>query len=269
MNIAVLSFVPLIYMAAFVMYLVKMIVGWPRAERLSFQIAAIGLTVHTAGIALRWVESYQLGIGHAPLSNLYESLVFFAWAMVLVGLSMEIRWRIWGLGAFVMPAATLCLAYASFAPDVQNRIQPLIPALKSNWLVVHVLSCFLGYAAFVIAAALAVLYLAGQTRGRFGWSPVQRGRFILMRQTIMIGFLLFSIGIATGAVWAFYAWGTYWSWDPKETWALITWLIFAAALHVRGKRDEQRLIVLTLIGLACVFFTYFGVNYLPGLHSYM
>ena len=118
-------------------------------------------------LLLRWKNSYDLGIGHAPLANFYESLIFFAWAILLLYLIIEWRTRSRSLGAFVIPVAFLLLAFASISPGVSDRIQPLIPALQSNWLTVHVLTCFLGYASFAMAFALGIMYLL-KGKGRDG-----------------------------------------------------------------------------------------------------
>ncbi len=275
----ILSWVTFAYLLAAVLYVLRMLRAsevWGRAGTLT---ALGGLAAHTLALGLRWQESHRLGIGHAPLSNFYESLIFFAWAVVFLYLVIEWRTKSRSPGAFTMPVAFIAMAYASFSPDVSSRIQPLIPALQSNWLVTHVITCFLGYAAFAIACGLAVMYLL-KDRGRGkeedgpSWS-----RFIpaldileeLIYQSVVLGFILLGLGIVTGSVWAHNAWGSYWSWDPKETWSLITWLIYALMLHarlVRGWRG-RRTAALALIGFASVLFTYLGVNYLPGLHSYL
>ncbi|UCG14463.1 MAG: c-type cytochrome biogenesis protein CcsB [Deltaproteobacteria bacterium] len=242
-------------------------------------IAWMGLIVLTVGLVLRWVESYRLGIGHAPLSNFYESLVFGAWSVVLVYLIMEIRYRSRALGVFPLALAFLAMAYASFSPGMESQIQPLIPALKSNWLIAHVITCFLGYAAFAVASGIGILYLIkcrASASNNPGSSVLRRVPNIktldeLIYQNVIFGFLLLSVGIITGAVWANSAWGTYWSWDPKETWSLITWLVYALMLHSRLVRGWHgpRMAWLSIIGFACVLFTYFGVNFLlSGLHSY-
>jgi cytochrome c-type biogenesis protein CcsB len=228
------------------------------------------------GLIYRWVESYRLGIGHAPLSNLYESLIFFAWAIILLYLLIEWRTRNRSVGVFITPIAFLAMAYASYSPNINSRIQPLVPALKSNWLIAHVLTCFLGYAAFALAFCLSLMYFfkrMDKPSGKNLFVKLIPGTSILddlNYQMVAIGFLLLTLGIITGSVWAHSAWGTYWSWDPKETWSLITWLVYAAFLHsrmVRGWRGK-RLAVMSIVGFSCVLFTYFGVNYLAGLHSY-
>ena len=272
----ILSWVTFVYLAALTFYLVRMVSGkeaWGKAA--TFTLLG-GLAAHTVALGLRWAESYRLGMGHAPLSNFYESLIFFAWAIVLLYLIVEWRIQNRSPGVFVIPVAFLSMAYASLSPTVENRISPLIPALRSNWLTSHVLTCFMGYACFTIAFGLAVMFLL---KGRAGGDASSRLSRILpdedslddlMYQCSALGFIFLTLGIATGSVWAHYAWGSYWSWDPKETWSLITWFVYAALLHSRFVRGwkGRRMAYMALLGFAAVLFTYFGVNYLPSLHSY-
>lgn len=271
-----LSIITFVYGLSAFTYLFAWIFKKPDVARLGTWAAIIGLAGNTAGIILRWIESYRLGIGHAPLSNLYESLVFFAFTLALIYLIIEFRYRNRIIGAFIMPLVFLAMAYASLSPNISDRIQPLIPALKSNWLIAHVIACFIGYAAFAVAFGLSIMYLVKQreaveTGG--GWLdlfPKKQALDELTHQMIMFGFIFLTAGIITGAVWANSAWGRYWGWDPKETWSLITWFVYATLLHARLMRGwyGQRIAYLSIIGFAAVIFTYFGVNYLPGLHSY-
>jgi len=272
----ILSLITFIYFASFMSYLLMLVMGKGLLGRIGTWISLTGMIIHGAAIILRWMESYWLGIGHAPLSNLYESLVFFSWTIVLLYQLVEWRTKNRILGAFVMPLAFLALAYASFSPHISSHIQPLIPALQSNWLITHVITCFLGYAAFAISFSLSIMYLLKGIDNKVKSNsltkhiPKQGILDDLNYQMVVIGFLMLTLGIITGSVWAHSAWGSYWSWDPKETWSLITWFIYAAVLHsrmVRGWRGK-RISILCLIGFGCVLFTYFGVNYLPGLHSY-
>lgn len=237
------------------------------------------LLVQTAGLGLRWVESYSLGYGHAPLSNMYESLVFASWAIMVIYLVFELRSRQRALGVFPALFSFLAMAYASFAKDIDSKIQPLVPALKSNWLIAHVMTCFLGYAAFSVSFGLSMLYLVkkrspGNPRPQsalMAFLPSAQQLEWFNYQMVLFGFLWLSVGIITGSVWANSAWGTYWSWDPKETWSFITWLIYAALLHARNMKGwkGERVAWLSMIGFGCVLFTYFGVNFLlSGLHSY-
>jgi cytochrome c-type biogenesis protein CcsB len=230
---------------------------------------------NAAGIIFRWVESYSIGYGHAPLTNLYESLTFFSLTLGVIYLVIEWRTKNRRLGAFAMPLVCLALAYAALKVPGKD-IQPLLPALKSNWLIAHVISCFIAYAAFAIAFCISIMFLFKKNQGSDDHSnllsrlPDEQVLDELTHQLIMFGFLFLSVGIITGAVWANSAWGRYWGWDPKETWSLITWLVYATLLHARMMRGwhGSRIATLSIIGFAAVLFTYFGVNLLPGLHSY-
>ena len=331
-NSFILSVTTFVYGFAAFLYLAAWIFKRQTPGVMATWVALIGLIGNTAGILLRWVESYQLGIGHAPFSNLYESLVFFAWTIMLIYLVIERRIGNRIIGAFVTPIACLAMAYASLKPGISSTIQPLIPALKSNWLIAHVIACFIGYAAFAIAFGVSAMYLMkrGRDEDQANWMVFAKpvilfaflalfSRVLLVRdwisalviaipgclifyalvwlagrlpadtkerllslfpeprvlddlnyQLIMFGFLFLSVGIITGAVWANSAWGRYWGWDPKETWSLITWFIYATLLHAKMMRGwrGRRIAFMSLIGFAAVLFTYFGVNLLPGLHSY-
>ena len=272
----ILGYITFAYFASFILYLLMIVMGRDFLGRLATYVTLGGLTIQTFAIILRWVESYRLGMGHAPLSNLYESLIFFAWTIIFLYMIIELRTKTRTLGAFVTPLAFLALAYASFSPGMETHIQPLIPALKSNWLIAHVITCFFGYAAFGLSLALSIMYLIKRLENDQSTSIflklIPRPDILdeLNYQMVIIGFLMLTLGIITGAVWAHSAWGSYWTWDPKETWSLITWLIYASVIHsrmVRGWRGK-RISVLCIIGFSCVLFTYFGVNYLAGLHSY-
>jgi cytochrome c-type biogenesis protein CcsB len=282
-NTLILNYVTFVYFVSFMLYLLMMVMGKEIFGRMATFITLGGLAGHTFALILRWVESYRLEIGHAPLSNLYESLIFFAWTIIFLYMLIEWRTKNRSIGVFVTPLAFFSMAYASFSSDIDSSIQPLVPALQSNWLTAHVITCFFGYAAFGLSFVMSVMYLLKRL-----YNPEKRNIFLklipgsailddLSYQMVVIGFLLLTLGIITGAVWAHAAWGTYWSWDPKETWSLITWLVYALLLHSRmiiGWRGKT-LAVLSIIGFACVLFTYFGVSYLGGFldffisqHSY-
>ena len=275
-NDTILNYMTFVYFGAFMLYLLMMVMGREIFGRLGTLFTSLGLLGHTIAIILRWTESYRLGIGHAPLSNLYESLIFFAWALILLYLLIEWRTKSRSIGAFATPLAFLIMAYASFT-NVSSQIQPLVPALKSNWLLAHVITCFVGYAAFGIAFGMSIMYLLKRVRRSRDESAFQSllpdATILdeLSYQLIVIGFILLTLGIITGAVWAHSAWGRYWGWDPKETWSLITWLVYAALLHsrmIRGWRGK-RLAIFSIVGFCSVIFTYLGVNLiLSGLHSY-
>jgi len=282
LNTTILGWVTFIYFGSFAFYLFNMVTVREFWGRLASFTALIGLLTQTAALIIRWIESYHLGIGHAPLSNLYESLIFFSWTIMLLYLIVEWRTKNRSLGAFVVPFAFLFMAYASLSPDINNRIQPLVPALQSNWLTSHVITCFMGYAAFAVSCALGFMYLLKGLEGSTGNSSIYVSTFLkfipplevldeLNYQIVVLGFVFLTLGIMTGAVWAHYAWGSYWGWDPKETWSLITWFIYAAVLHTRFMRGwrGRRMAIMAIIGFVSVLFTYLGVNYLPGLHSYL
>ena len=237
-----------------------------------------GLFVQTIAILLRWKESYDLGMGHAPLSNLYESVVFFAWTIILIFAFVDLKYRYRIIGAFVVPFAMLGMAWAQLG--LNSGIQPLVPALQSNWLLYHVVTCFLGYAAFAVACGVSIMYLIAThhstdrdkpRHGIMAMFPPERVLDHINYKAIMMGFPLLTLGIITGAAWANYAWGTYWSWDPKETWSLIVWFVYAAFLHARFTRGwvGRRAAWLSITGFAATIFCYLGVNLLlSGLHSY-
>jgi cytochrome c-type biogenesis protein CcsB len=263
------------YLTSSVLYIALFVFRVPKIG-----VAATGATIaafliNTAGIGLRWIESYKMGIGYAPLSNMYESLVFFAWSIAVFYLFLEYKYNNRFIGAFAMPFAAIAMALA----ELKNpTITPLIPALQSNWLIAHVVTCFIGYAAFAVASGFSIIYLmknrkkAHQPEGALlAQLPSMQVIDDIMHRTLIFGFMWLTAGIITGAVWANSAWGTYWSWDPKETWSLITWFIYAAALHFRFTKGwgGEKIAWFSIIGFASVMFTYYGVNYLlSGLHSY-
>lgn len=271
-----LSIVTFVYGLTASLYIASWVFKKPILGKIATLTAIIGVAGNTSGIIMRWVESYKLGIGHAPLSNMYESLVFFAWAIIAIYLVIERMAKTPVIGAFATPIAFLTMAYASLSPNINDHIQPLVPALKSNWLIAHVITCFFGYAAFAVAFGMSLMYLFKQwdAEGKsrlFAYFPKSQVLDELTYQMVMFGFLFLSAGIITGSVWANSAWGSYWSWDPKETWSLITWFVYATLLHARMMRGwyGKRIAYLSIIGFMAVIFTYFGVNYLlSGLHSY-
>jgi cytochrome c-type biogenesis protein CcsB len=282
----ILGLVMLAYLAVAILFLAAELWSSRRLESVARVVLWAGLGAQTGALLGRWAGSYQLAalnsppaffadnlrlvILHAPLSNFYESLVFFAWSLPALGLFAFRRHLKGYLGALVATLACLLLAYASFG-GVDSRIRPLMPALKSNWLLIHVVTAFLGYAAFALAFGTAILYLVQDRRPRVSLPPLVQLDRLIYRATVL-GFLLLTLGILTGAVWAESAWGRYWSWDPKETWSLITWLIYASLLHARLLKGWQgrRIAWLAVLGFAAVLFTYFGVSFLlTGLHSYL
>ncbi len=235
----------------------------------------LGFLGQTIAIVWRTITSYLLGMGHAPFSNLYESMIFFSWCIVLVYLLFEWKVKQPVFGAFVIPFALLTAAYSAI---LNSEIEPLIPALKSNWLLIHVSTSFLAYGAFALSFGISLMYLVkmknGEKKVNGGLGTILPDAGLLDEysyKAILVGFPLLTLGILTGAVWAHYAWGSYWSWDPKETWSLIVWLIYAGFLHARivGGWRGKRTALISIIGFLGVIFLYLGVNLLlSGLHSY-
>ncbi|MFA6823362.1 MAG: c-type cytochrome biogenesis protein CcsB, partial [Geobacter sp.] len=228
-------------------------------------LAWIGFAIHTVATGLRWKESYDIGLGHAPLSNLYESVVFFAWSIVLIFGIIDAKYKYRVIGVFVMPFALLGMTWAQLY--LPADINPLMPALQSNWLTYHVITCFLGYAAFAVACGVSIMYLikvqseekaTDAAGGILSLFPPTKVLDDLNYKAIMVGFPLLTLGIITGAAWANYAWGTYWSWDPKETWSLIVWFVYAAFLHARFTKGwvGRRAAWLSIIGFAATIFCY-------------
>ncbi len=235
-------------------------------------ITAAGAAVHTIAIALRAIEAQR-----APLSNQYEFASVFAWGIVLCYIFLEFRYkaRYRIFGTFIMPIAIIIMTYA-FTLD--KGIRPLMPALQSWWLKFHVGTAIFAYGSFALACGLAIMFLYRSYKEETGRLDFVAQKFPELNvledfiyKTVTFGFLFQTLVIVTGAVWAEQAWGRYWGWDPKETWSLITWLIYSIYLHARLTRGlaGRKTAWFVIVGFVCVLFTYIGVNFLlPGLHSY-
>ncbi|HRD65555.1 MAG TPA: c-type cytochrome biogenesis protein CcsB [Candidatus Competibacter sp.] len=248
------------------------------ATALTWCATAMGLT----GLLVRWRESYLLGtdIGHIPVSNLYEVFILFAVITALLYLFYEDRHRTRAMGGFallVISGAVGFLLWYAFERQA-HHIQPLIPALQSYWMKIHVPANFVGYGAFALAAMLGVAYLlrlGAETRRPDGLLvrvlPPLELLDEVMYKAIALGFAAFTVATILGALWAAEAWGGYWSWDPKETWALIVWLNYAAWLHLRLTKGWRGAPMAwwAVVGLVVTLFAFLGVNmFLSGLHSY-
>jgi ABC-type transport system involved in cytochrome c biogenesis permease subunit len=256
-----------LFTIAFVLYVLSLVVYssalFARRERWAggaFVLAVIGFLSHTAALILRTASS-----GHAPFTNMYESLSFLSWAIVLALIIFGRSSRVARLGPYLMLIVVGLVALAS-SPLMPKGATPLVPALQSYWLWLHVSVTLLGEAFFAVAFVASLLYVAAD-------SEEKKARLdALAYRAVAVGFPLFTLGgLVFGMVWAYKAWGTYWSWDPKEVWSFITWLVFALYLHTRivmgwkGKRSA----IIAIAGFLAALFTYFGVNYLlAGLHSY-
>ncbi|MDP4127332.1 MAG: c-type cytochrome biogenesis protein CcsB [Bacillota bacterium] len=240
-------------------------------------LTVIAVIANAIAIVLRMITS-----GHPPLSNGYEFLLTFCLGIMAVYLFAEFRYKLRALGAFVIPVPFLLLMFIIMSMGPEERIaQAVPPALKSQWLTFHVVTAMFAYGAFAVSFGIGIMYLLKLSKEDNGKKSNSKGiisRFPsldvldeLSYKVVGFAFPLLTLCIITGAIWANYAWGTYWSWDPKETWSLITWIIYAAYLHARlmygwkGKRAAW----MAVFGFVAVLFTFFGVNYfLPGLHSY-
>lgn len=227
------------------------------------------------GLMVRWYESYLIApeVGHIPVSNLYEVFVLFCLITAVLYLHYEQRFNTKQLGGFalvVINAAVGFILWYTFAREA-NGIQPLVPALQSYWMKIHVPANFIGYGAFSLAAMVAAAYLLAEKGILASRLPALATMDDLMYKSIAIGFAFFTIATILGAMWAAEAWGGYWSWDPKETWALIVWLNYAAWLHLRLVKGLRGGVLAwwSLIGLLVTTFAFLGVNmFLSGLHSY-
>jgi cytochrome c-type biogenesis protein CcsB len=242
---------------------------------LATKITWIATMMGFVGLLVRWYESYLISIdvGHIPVSNLYEVFVLFCLITSLLYLHYEEKLEIKKMGAFVLIIITAAVAFILWYTFEKgaNEIQPLVPALQSYWMKIHVPANFIGYGAFAMAAMISVAYLLKDKGIMRNYLPELNVLDELTYKAISIGFIFFTIATILGAVWAAEAWGGYWSWDPKETWALIVWLNYAAWLHLRLIKGLRGTVLAwwSLVGLAVTTFAFLGVNlFLSGLHSY-
>ena len=249
-----------LYVAALVVYFAGLFARKNRWAGAGLILAVIGFFSQTAALLLRTFSS-----GHAPFTNMYESLSFLSWAIVLALIVFGRTSHVPRLGPYLMLIVVGLVALAS-SPLMPKDATPLVPALQSYWLWLHVSVTLLGEAFFAVAFVASLLYLAADTEEK-------RSRlYALAYRAVAVGFPLITLGgLIFGMVWAYRAWGRYWGWDPKEVWSLITWFVFALYLHTRivmgwkGRRSAW----IAIAGFLAALFTYFGVNYLlAGLHSY-
>ena len=227
------------------------------------------------GLMVRWYESYLLGadIGHIPVSNLYEVFVLFCLITALFTVFYEEKYETRQVIAFILlviSAAVGFLLWYMTSRDA-HEIQPLVPALQSWWMKIHVPANFIGYGTFALAAMVGVAYLLKSKSILADRLPSLEVLDDIMYKAIAVGFAFFTIATILGALWAAEAWGGYWSWDPKETWALIVWLNYAAWLHMRLMKGLRGQVAAwwAIGGLLVTSFAFLGVNmFLSGLHSY-
>ncbi len=245
--------------------------GMAIGSRLCWAAVVLGFT----GMMVRWFESYLIGadVGHIPVSNLYEVFILFAMITALFYLYYEERYATRQLGAFVLliiGAAVAFLLWYTVSRDAAT-IQPLVPALQSWWMKIHVPANFIGYGTFALAAMVGTAYLLKSHGILADRLPSLEVLDDVMYKSISVGFAFFTVATILGALWAAEAWGGYWSWDPKETWALIVWLNYAAWLHMRLMSGLRGRVAAwwSVVGLLVTTFAFLGVNmFLSGLHSY-
>ncbi len=256
-----------LYFAATVFYFLFVTVKKEALGKAAAAIQILGLVLHTAALILRGI-----GAGRLPLTNQYEFATSFAWGLCLVSLVFIWRFKFPVIGTFAAPIILLLIGYAA----MQSReVKALMPALRSSWLGFHVSTAIIAYGSFGVSAVLGLIFLLRERMKNQGfWDkhiPAREKLDLISYRSVCLGLLFLTFTIITGAIWAEQAWGSYWSWDPKETWSLVTWLIYATYLHLRIRRGwkGRTAAIFAVVGFVCVLFTYVGVNtLLPGLHSY-
>ena len=256
-----------LYFAAMIVYFLFTALKKEKLSKLAIGVQALALLLHTAALVCRGI-----GAGRLPLTNQYEFAASFAWGLCLVSLIFILKFRFPVLGAFLTPLIFLVIGYAA----MQSReVKDLMPSLRSNWLGFHVSTAIIAYGSFGVSAVVSAIFLCRtRMRDESFWGqhvPNREKLDLISYRSVCLGLLFLTFTILTGAIWAERAWGSYWSWDPKETWSLITWIIYAVYLHLRLNRGwrGKSAAIFAVIGFACVLFTYVGVNtLLPGIHSY-
>lgn len=241
-----------------------------RREKLSNYgsiLVKAGVIFHTIALTTRAVEASRL-----PLANQYEFATSFAWGIAVTFVGFEWKYKFKALGTFVTPLLLLVAFYAA----LQSRdIRPLMPALQSNWITIHVSTAIFSYGAFAIACGVSIMYLIRDKLSQDAFisnhMPSLEMLDLISYRAIALGFIMLTVVIISGAIWADKAWGRYWQWDPKETWSFITWVIYSIYLHVRLSKGwkDKKAAWFAVLGFAAILFTYIGVNtLLVGYHSY-
>ena len=255
------------YFAAMVLYFIFFALKKEGASKIAGIVTVLAFVLHTAALVTRGI-----GAGRLPLTNQYEFATSFAWGISLCFLVFLWKFKFDALGTFVTPVIFFLIGYAA----MQSReVRDLMPALRSNWLGLHVSTAIIAYGSFGVSFAVSLMFLMRQKMaGNEFWEahiPEEKKLDMISYRAVSLGFLFLTIVLISGAIWAEHAWGSYWSWDPKETWALITWIIYAIYLHLRISKGwkGKSAAVFAVTGFICVLFTYVGVNtLLPGIHSY-
>jgi len=261
------TIVMLAYFAAMILYFTFIAIKKDGVARIAVGLQIAGFALHTAALVCRGI-----GAGRLPLTNQYEFATSFAWGLCLVSLVFVIRFKFPVLGAFAAPVIFLIIGYAAMQSKAVNA---LMPSLRSNWLGFHVSTAIIAYGAFGVSFVLSIIFLLRDRMKASGFLdqhiPDREKLDMISYRSVSLGLLFLTFTILTGAIWAERAWGSYWSWDPKETWSLVTWIVYAIYLHLRLRRGwkGRAAAIFAVVGFICVMFTYLGVNtFLPGVHSY-
>jgi len=257
----------LLYFASMIAYFAFIAAKKDGIAKAAFLIQIAGFVLHTAALVCRGI-----GAGRLPLTNQYEFATSFAWGLCLVCLVFVWRYHFQVLGAFSAPVIFLIIGYAAMQ---SKEVKELMPALRSNWLGFHVSTAIIAYGAFGVSFVLSIIFLLRdrmQDQSFMGRHvPGKEKLDMISYRSVALGLLFLTFTILTGAIWAERAWGSYWSWDPKETWSFVTWIVYAVYLHLRLRKGwkGKSAAIFAVIGFICVMFTYVGVNnLLPGMHSY-
>ena len=255
------------YFSSMIAYFVYIAAKREIIAKVALGVQIFGFVLHTAAIICRGI-----GAGRLPLTNQYEFATSFAWGLCLLAIVFILRFRFHVMGAFISPVMFLMIGYAAMQ---SKEVRNLMPALRSGWLGFHVSTAIIAYGSFGVSFVLGIIFLLRDKLREHGFLdqhiPDRQKLDLIEYRSVALGMLFLTFTIITGAIWAERAWGSSWSWDPKETWSLITWLIYAVYLHLRIRRGYKgkSAAVFAVVGFVCVLFTYIGVNTLiPGIHSY-
>ena len=260
-----------LYCLATIAGIVELFRSKKTSSKIALYLSSLGFLFHTANIVVRYIQG-----GHIPVTNMHEATSFFSWCVLLIFFFHEFRYKLGLLSSFIMPIVFVLMFSSAIFP---REIKVLSPVLQSYWFGIHVILAFLGDAAFAMACGIGVMYLIQEKSVKskhisklFLKLPSLQTLDEINYHLITLGFPLLTLAMITGVIWANSAWGSYWRWDPKEVWSLITWIIYALVLHLRltiGWRGKKAAI-LSIVGFALVIFTFFGVTLiLKGRHTFM
>jgi len=259
------------YVAATIIGIIELFKDRKIISNIMFFLVSVGFSLHTVNIVYRYVEA-----GYIPVTNFHESTSFFSWSIILIFFLLQFRYRVRILSSFVMPVVLLLMISSSM---LSEEIRPLGPVLQSYWLIIHTVIAFLGNAAFALAFGVGTMYLVQEHYVKskhlgelFARLPSLQTLDELNYRLITLGFPLLTLAIITGSLWAETAWGSFWRWDPREVWSLVTWFIYAIVLHARlvaGWRGK-RAAILSIAGFITILIAFFSIKLLhKGLHVFL